>query len=106
MAIVRFDWKEMPPGELPRRGAFLATLTACIRGMARSRELIRCGPRAPIPAVASLRSASAALLRPEQFQPVLRALPDRANLIQEQGVDHVLILQTTPELIAMSAEDL
>src|SRR6266567_4816682 len=45
------------------------------------------------------------LLRPEQFQPVLTTVADRANLIQEQGVDHVLILQTTPELLQLSAEE-
>ncbi len=44
-------------------------------------------------------------LRPEQFQPVLTTVTDRADLIQCKGVDHVLILQTTPELLQLSAEE-
>jgi len=45
------------------------------------------------------------LLRPEQFQPVLTTVADRAELIHCQGVDHVLILQTTPELLQLTAEE-
>jgi riboflavin kinase/FMN adenylyltransferase len=43
------------------------------------------------------------LLRPEQFQPVLTAVPDRAELMQEAGATHVIVLRTTPELLQLSA---
>jgi riboflavin kinase/FMN adenylyltransferase len=45
------------------------------------------------------------LLRPEQFQPVLTTVPDRAELLQSHGADHVAIVRTTPELLQLSARD-
>jgi riboflavin kinase/FMN adenylyltransferase len=45
------------------------------------------------------------LLRPEHFRPVLTTPDDRAELLQACGADHVLILQTTPELLRLSAEE-
>src|SRR5262249_35238577 len=44
------------------------------------------------------------LLRPQQFQPVLTTTADRVELLTAQGADHVLVLQTTPELLHLSAE--
>jgi riboflavin kinase/FMN adenylyltransferase len=43
------------------------------------------------------------LLRPESFQPLLTTIDDRAALVQGCGVDHVLILHTTPELLRLDA---
>src|SRR4051812_20883050 len=40
------------------------------------------------------------LLRPEQFQPTLTTVADRAELLQRYGADQVVILRTTPELLA------
>jgi riboflavin kinase/FMN adenylyltransferase len=45
------------------------------------------------------------LLRPEQFLPVLTTPPERAELLQACGADHVLILQTTRELLRLTAEE-
>ncbi len=45
------------------------------------------------------------LLRPEQFQPLLTTARDRAELLKAQGVDGVLILQTTRDLLELSAAD-
>src|SRR5262249_58787442 len=45
------------------------------------------------------------LLRPEQFQPVLTTADDRAELLLANGADHVVMLETTPELLRLSAED-
>jgi riboflavin kinase/FMN adenylyltransferase len=45
------------------------------------------------------------LLRPEQFLPVLTPTPERAELLQGQGVDHVLILRTTLEVLTRSAAE-
>jgi riboflavin kinase/FMN adenylyltransferase len=45
------------------------------------------------------------LLRPDQFQPVLTTIEDRAELLLEYGADHVLILRTTWDLLHLSAED-
>jgi riboflavin kinase/FMN adenylyltransferase len=44
------------------------------------------------------------LLRPEQFQPVLTALPDRVRLLNEH-VDQVVVLPVTREFLALTAEE-
>ncbi len=45
------------------------------------------------------------LLRPERVEPFLNTLEDRAKLLQQHGVDHVLILQTTPALLQLTARE-
>jgi riboflavin kinase/FMN adenylyltransferase len=45
------------------------------------------------------------LLRPNSFQPTLTTLAERCRLIQESGADHVLVLQTTHELLRLSAAE-
>jgi riboflavin kinase / FMN adenylyltransferase len=43
------------------------------------------------------------ILRPNLVQPFLSTLADRAALLQRYGVDHVLVLQTTPALLQLTA---
>jgi riboflavin kinase/FMN adenylyltransferase len=43
------------------------------------------------------------LLRPEQFQPVLTTIADRAALLEAHGADVVLILRTAAALLELSA---
>jgi riboflavin kinase/FMN adenylyltransferase len=43
------------------------------------------------------------LLRPEQFQPVLTTVSDRAALLEQYGADHVVILHTTHDLLQLRA---
>jgi riboflavin kinase/FMN adenylyltransferase len=43
------------------------------------------------------------LLRPEAFQPPLTTIEHRAELLHAAGADHVLILETTPALLQLSA---
>jgi riboflavin kinase/FMN adenylyltransferase len=45
------------------------------------------------------------LLRPEQFQPVLTTVADRAELLRACGADRVVILRTTPALLHLSAAE-
>jgi riboflavin kinase/FMN adenylyltransferase len=45
------------------------------------------------------------LLRPDRVEPFLSTGADRANLLLEYGADHVLILQTTPALLQLSARE-
>jgi riboflavin kinase/FMN adenylyltransferase len=45
------------------------------------------------------------ILRPEAFQPLLTPPLPRAMLLRDYGIDHVLILQTTPTLLQLSARD-
>jgi riboflavin kinase/FMN adenylyltransferase len=45
------------------------------------------------------------LLRPAAFQPLLTTIDHRAELLRAAGADHVLILETTAELLRLSARD-
>jgi riboflavin kinase/FMN adenylyltransferase len=44
------------------------------------------------------------LLRPEIFAPVLTTIAERARLLLANGADHVVILQTTHDLLQLTAE--
>jgi riboflavin kinase/FMN adenylyltransferase len=44
------------------------------------------------------------LLRPQEFQPVLTTIADRAELLQAAGADHVLVVGTTSEMLRLSPE--
>jgi riboflavin kinase/FMN adenylyltransferase len=45
------------------------------------------------------------LLRPDAFLPPLSILEDRIRWLQEAGADHVLVLHTAHDLLALSATD-
>jgi riboflavin kinase/FMN adenylyltransferase len=45
------------------------------------------------------------LLRPAAFQPVLTTIEHRAELLQAAGAAHVLILETTPALLELTAHE-
>jgi len=107
MAIVKLDWKETPPLQCRGGAVAFGNFDGVHRGHGTLlRELIRRARALNVPAVAvTFDPHPLQLLRPEQFQPVLTTVADRAELIQSQGVDQVLILQTTPELLQLSAED-
>lgn len=44
------------------------------------------------------------LLTPQRYQPPLTTITERARLLHAAGADHVVVLQTSPELLALSAE--
>ena len=46
-----------------------------------------------------------AILRPQHFQPVLTTSEYRGRLMHDYGADHVILLQTTPKLLQLSAAD-
>jgi riboflavin kinase / FMN adenylyltransferase len=47
----------------------------------------------------------AQLLLPDRVEPLLTGVADRTDLLQQYGVDHVLILQTSPALLQLSAHE-
>lgn len=47
----------------------------------------------------------AQILRPDRTGPFLSTIDDRMALLQQFGIDHVLILQTTPALLQLSARE-
>ena len=80
-----------------------ATSTACIVG---HQSLLTEALRRPRPAVAvTFDPHPIQLLRPDRVEPFLSTLDDRANLLLQYGVDHVLILQTTPSLLQLTPRE-
>jgi riboflavin kinase/FMN adenylyltransferase len=58
------------------------------------------------PAVAATFDPSPAqLLRPDLYQPTLTTIEDRAELMHAQGIDHVLIFHTSPDLLQLTARE-
>jgi riboflavin kinase/FMN adenylyltransferase len=107
MAITKFDWHELPPSNCQGGAVAFGNFDGVHRGHSTLlNELIQRARALSVPAVAvTFDPHPLQLLRPEQFQPVLTTVSDRAELIQSLGVNHVLILQTTPELLLLSAEE-
>src|SRR4030088_2078769 len=101
MATVKFDWKEMLPANCREGAVTFGNFDGVHRGHAALLdELIGRSRALRIPSVAvTFDPHPLQLLRPEQFQPVLTTVAHRAELIQSQGVDHVLIFRTSPELV-------
>jgi riboflavin kinase / FMN adenylyltransferase len=100
-------WEETPPAPLRGGAVAIGNFDGVHRGhQALLAELRARAHAAGGPAVAvTFDPHPLRLLRPEQFMPVLTTVPDRAALLQDCGADHVLILQTTPELLRLSAAD-
>jgi riboflavin kinase/FMN adenylyltransferase len=105
MAIATLAWAETPlPGV--RAGAIaIGNFDGVHRGhLALLAELRAGAQRIGGPAVAvTFDPHPLQLLRPEQFQPLLTPIRDRAALLEAHGADHVVILRTTPELLQLSA---
>jgi riboflavin kinase/FMN adenylyltransferase len=107
MAITTLSWERTPPD--PFQGGAVAVgnfdgvhrghgaLLAELRSVARSVN----GPAVAV----TFDPHPLKLLRPEQFMPVLTTVPDRAAALEGLGADDVLILQTTPSLLLLSAEE-
>jgi riboflavin kinase/FMN adenylyltransferase len=45
------------------------------------------------------------LLRPEVFEPLLTTCPDRCQLLEATGADHVVVLQTEPDLLRLAPRE-
>jgi len=69
--------------------------------LAAARELA--GPGRPVIPV-TFDPHPLVLLAPERFQPPLTTVAERARLLHTVGADHVVVLQTTPELLNLSPE--
>src|SRR3954471_1499477 len=69
--------------------------------IAAARELA--GPGRPIVPV-TFDPHPLVLLAPERYQPPLTTVAERARLLHAIGADHVVVLTTTPDLLALSPE--
>jgi riboflavin kinase/FMN adenylyltransferase len=107
MASVTLTWEETPPAAFRGGAVAVGNFDGVHRGhqalLARLRDAARA---AAGPAVAvTFDPHPLRLLRPDHFMPVLTAVPDRADLLQAYGADHVLILRTAPELLHLGAAE-
>jgi riboflavin kinase/FMN adenylyltransferase len=107
MASHIVDWRDTPPSSC-RGGAVAignfdgvhhghAALMRTLRGQAQS-------VRGPAVAL-TFDPHPLELLRPSQIQPPLTTLAERIRLLQQLGADHVVVLRTTPDLLALSAAE-
>jgi riboflavin kinase / FMN adenylyltransferase len=105
MAVVPLRLHESAPG--PIRGGIVAVgnFDGVHRGhaalIANARELA--GRTGSVVAV-TFDPHPLVLLGPERYQPPLTTAAERVRLLQEVGADHVVVLQTTPELLRLSPE--
>src|SRR5262249_54486110 len=107
MASHTLAWDETPAAVCRRRALALGHLRRVPRGHGPlGAELRRRAAAVGGPAVAvTFDPHPLQLLRPEQFQPVLTTVADRAALLQACGAEHVVILRTTPGLLHLTARE-
>jgi riboflavin kinase/FMN adenylyltransferase len=106
MAIATLHWQDTPPPTCRGGSLTIGNFDGVHLGHASLLEALR--SQAQVvggPAVAvTLDPHPVQLLRPDRAPPLLTTAADRAELLQAAGADHVLILQTTPDLLQLTAE--
>jgi len=107
MASSTIDWRETLPSQCQGGVVSIGNFDGVHRGHASLIAEARAqGSTQGIPAVAlTFDPHPRELLRPEVAVPPLTTTADRARLLQELGTDQVVILRTTPQLLALSAAD-
>jgi riboflavin kinase/FMN adenylyltransferase len=107
MAVHYLYWDEVPPVPCQRGALAIGNFDGVHRGhLSLLAELRRRAEAVGGPAVAlTFDPHPLQLLRPEQFQPVLTNMSDRAGLLQRHGADHVLILRSTLAMLHLGAEE-
>lgn len=105
MAIVSWNWNEPPPDPCQAGAVTIGNFDGVHQGhLSLLAELQKQAQEVKGPAVVlTFDPHPLQLLRPEQFQPVLTTPADRAELLQANGANHVLIALTTPELLHLTA---
>lgn len=107
MTIATLPWRDAPPATFRGGALTIGNFDGVHLGHAALlAELRRQAQAVGGPAVAlTFDPHPLQLLKPERFQPVLTTPTDRAELMQAAGADHVVLLQTTPDLLQLSAAE-
>lgn len=106
MAVATLRYSATPPDAFRGGIVCIGNFDGVHRGHAvllRAARALATPFQAPVVAV-TFEPHPLALLAPERFQPPLTTTSDRATLLHTVGADHVVVLQTTPELLALSPE--
>jgi riboflavin kinase / FMN adenylyltransferase len=100
------DWRDTPDASCRGGAVTIGNFDGVHRGHAALIAALRTQADAlPGPAVAFTFDPSPLdLLRPGQSSPLLTTMTERARLLHELGADHVIVVRTTRELLALSAE--
>lgn len=106
MATVSLDWSAYPPPALSGGAVTVGNFDGVHRGhlalVSATREL---AARVGGPAVVvTFDPPPHQVLHPGSERPPLTTIPRRADLLHAAGADHVIVLQTSPSLLALSAE--
>lgn len=107
MSVYNFHWNDPLPVPCQQGAVTIGNFDGVHRGhQALLTELRRQAAELPGPAVVlTFDPHPLQLLRPQAFPPLLTTMPQRAELLRQYGADHVLILQTTQELLNLHARE-
>lgn len=105
MAVHTIDWNANPPSECRGGAISIGNFDGVHRGHAALlAELRRQADAVGGPAVAlTFDPHPIELLRPAQAPPRLTATVDRSRLLLNLGADHVVVLRTNPDMLALRA---
>lgn len=107
MSLIPFSWSEALPAACRGGAVTLGNFDGVHRGhQAIVAETVRQARRVGGPAVAvTFDPHPLQILRPEQFQPLLTTVPQRADLLEQYGADQVVVLPTAPALLQLRPEE-
>ncbi len=100
---IRLGLGEEPPAECRGGAVTVGNFDGVHLGHAHLVQTLR--PKGRPAVVVSFDPHPLRLLAPERFQPLLTTPEDRAEFLIECGADHVILLRTTHELLALTATE-